>query len=538
LRTSIARTAILVLLPISALAGSVSAGPYTKPGHAIGDASAWATSVKELVRGPKDIADPGGGDVTFGSGPDALGPATGVSTDTVSLGDGGSITLGFPVAIADRAGDDFAVFENAFFAPGGLFAELAFVSVSTNGLHFAVFDPISLQASPVPAFGEIDPSDYYNLAGDQPAGTGTGFDLSELAGHPLVGQGLLDLSRVHYVKLTDVIGDGSTFDSFASPVYDPYATPFEVGGFDVDAVAVLNGVALPMLPIGSLSVWLVFALLGATGLRALRSAPAGVLAVGLLAAATLGGSTASATPVGFEDLGLGSEDFYNGSDGAGGFTSNGVFFENDYSPDFGGFWSGFSASTTTDTTTPGFGNQYSAITAGGAGGSDAFGVSFFDSRLEFASEVDLVGGWFTNTTFAFLSMRDGDGFAKRFGGGDPEEPPGDDPDFFLLTITAFDALAVELGSAELYLADFRFGDNSEDYILDEWTFLDLSSLTGVKELEFGLSSSDNDPMFGMNTPAYFALDDLAAVSIPEPGTVLLLGLSLVLLVARRPRLGI
>jgi hypothetical protein len=38
-------------------------------------------------------------------------------------------------------------------------------------------------------------------------------------------------------------------------------------------------------------------------------------------------------------------------------------------------------------------------------------------------------------TYAALSMRDGDGFAKQFGGAS-----GDDPDYFLLTITGRDAL--------------------------------------------------------------------------------------------------
>ena len=40
-------------------------------------------------------------------------------------------------------------------------------------------------------------------------------------------------------------------------------------------------------------------------------------------------------------------------------------------------------------------------------------------------------------------------------------------------------------------------------------------------LGFGLQSSDNDPTFGMNTPAYFAADNLRLNAVPEPSTLVL-----------------
>ncbi len=228
------------------LAAPVLAGPYTESGHAPSAMLDWAAEVEGCARGPLDIAQPGAGDASHGQPEDALGPAPGNDVlDVVSLGDGGSITLFFPDGIADGPGDDFAVFENGFYSVEGLFAELAFVEVSSNGSDFARFGAISLREVPVPAFGPLDPTEVRNLAGKQPIDLGTGFDLAELADHPLVASLLLDLEAVAYVRVVDAVGDGSRLDSLGEPVYDPYPTPFATGGFDLQGVGVLHTLPEP-----------------------------------------------------------------------------------------------------------------------------------------------------------------------------------------------------------------------------------------------------------------------------------------------------
>lgn len=223
----------------------------------------------------------------------------------------------------------------------------------------------------------------------------------------------------------------------------------------------------------------------------------------------------------FEDLGLGAESYIDPFSAPGGFTSGGIFFEND------GAFLGFSASTTTDATTPGFTNQFSNITGSGAGGSSAFGIAYVGSRIVLPSETIVLGAEFTNTTYAALSMRDGDPFAKQFGG-----PSGSDPDYFRLLVEGFDGFGSSTGIVELMLADYRFADDGLDYILDQWTFLDLSGLGSVKELVLAWESSDVG-VFGINTPTYVAIDNLT--TIPEPGTALLLGLGLAGFGLGRPR---
>lgn len=240
---------------------------------------------------------------------------------------------------------------------------------------------------------------------------------------------------------------------------------------------------------------------------------------------------ASAGVVDFEDLPLTPESFYNGADEAGGFTSGGAFFNNTFTDFGGGFtgWSGWSYSNVTDNTTPGFANQYSAIPGIGAGGTPNYAVAFAfdpgDATIHLPASQFADSMLITNTTYTYFDMRDGSQFSNVFGG-----PTGDDPDFFLLTITGLDSLDAPIGTVDFYLADFRFADNSLDYLIDSWTEVDLTGLDGAATLSFGLTSSDVGA-FGMNTPAYFAIENLHVV--PEPATLALLALGGVLALRRK-----
>ncbi len=162
---------------------------------------AWASGYTDLVRGPLNAADPGGGLASFGTGSEAVGPADGKSSHVVSLGDGGQITLTFAEPIIDGPGDDLAVFENGF---SDTFLELAFVEVSTNGIDFFRFAASSLTQTDtqVGTFGSLDPTNLDNLAGKYRGGFGTPFDLAKLAGV----SPQLDINHVGFVRIVDAIG--------------------------------------------------------------------------------------------------------------------------------------------------------------------------------------------------------------------------------------------------------------------------------------------------------------------------------------------
>ncbi|EGK73185.1 hypothetical protein METUNv1_00358 [Methyloversatilis universalis FAM5] len=250
----------LIALAGLALAPSAHAGPFAPAAGSPGstalhkDSSAfvqWATGYRDYQPGPNV-------DAAWKNPAKGLGKAEGTSTDVVVLGDGGRITLTFDGYITNGAGADFAVFENSF---SNTFLELAFVEVSSNGTDFFRFPNYSFTASPVSGFGTIDPTNIDGLAGKYRQGYGTPLDLDQLSG--IAG---LDVNRVQYVRLIDVVGNGSTFDSYPAayggphPIYDPYPTSGS-SGFDLDAVGVIHYAAFAAQtpPVPEPSQWAMYA---------------------------------------------------------------------------------------------------------------------------------------------------------------------------------------------------------------------------------------------------------------------------------------
>ncbi|MEM1186835.1 MAG: PEP-CTERM sorting domain-containing protein [Planctomycetota bacterium] len=215
----------------------------------------WADAVVEYIEG----SDPGAGFTdastalgeptrftvaSFGSGPVTPFFAAAGTGDIVSIGEGGSLTVSFDEPVTNDPnnpfGIDLLVFGNAFLfgsefpitpttTAAGVFNEGGMISVSANGTDF--FDATGVDADALyPTAGflafddgpgdatsdfllPVDPS--YNPVGDTPAeiyaayngsGGGAGIDI-----------GLLGLSEISYVRITNAIGSGVTpeIDGFA-----------------------------------------------------------------------------------------------------------------------------------------------------------------------------------------------------------------------------------------------------------------------------------------------------------------------------------
>ena len=228
--------------------------------------------------------------------------------------------------------------------------------------------------------------------------------------------------------------------------------------------------------------------------------------------------------VDFEDLILDVNSSEPGDSSETPFESRGVSFNRTWNHTFDCCPGAWAYSNQIDLVTPGFPNSYSAYhlpSGGGVNGSPNFAVannfSLGEAVITLPVPTTVEGGYFTNNSYAYLSMANGDSFAKKFGGDD-----GTDLDWFLLTVIGKNISGVETGSFDFYLADYRNLDAAPDYIVDTWTWVDLTSLgNDVKTIEFALSSSDTGAS-SMNTPAYFAFDDLTIASVSEPSSIVLL----------------
>ena len=167
------------------------------------------------------------------------------------------------------------------------------------------------------------------------------------------------------------------------------------------------------------------------------------------------------------------------------------------------YWYWFGYANHTETKYETLDDQWNNIVGGGYDGSATYGVAFaaeFNGPcyVTLLGEPAVVPGFYiTNSSYAYTSMANGDGFAKKFEKGD----------WFKLTITGFDAADNETGTKEYYLADLR--DAKKAYIINDWRYVDLSCLGEVAKLGFELTSTDNGS-YGMNTPAYFCFDNFGA----------------------------
>lgn len=205
----------------------------------------------------------------------------------------------------------------------------------------------------------------------------------------------------------------------------------------------------------------------------------------------------------FDDLTLGENSNFKGANiGVDtSFISGNASYYNKYSM---GYWMhGWAYSNLLDTTTLDYTNLYGARTGKAYDGKN-YAIGQQNAVINFVGDAMgkiPTGIYITNTTYAYGSMSQGD-FAKKFGG-----VAGNDPDFFKLTISSYFNGKLKESAVDFYLADFRNENNSKDYILKDWTFVDLSSLGNTDSLLFNLSSSDFDE-FGFKTPLFFAIDKL------------------------------
>ena len=232
--------AFLLSAPLRAQFPPPAGQPGTTAMHMDSSAFIGWASACDIKRGFINMVDTtavynGFNKTTYGSYLYGSGPADGL---VISLGDRGTAYLTFDDPIVDRAGPDFAIFENSF---GDSFLELAFVEVSSDGERFVRFPSVSLSPENIQigTFDTIDAKKINNLAGKYRLDYGTPFDLADLK-----DSSGIKLDHISHIRIIDVGGclesPYASFDSQGHKINDPWPTPFDTGGFDLDAIGVIH----------------------------------------------------------------------------------------------------------------------------------------------------------------------------------------------------------------------------------------------------------------------------------------------------------
>ena len=211
----------------------------------------------------------------------------------------------------------------------------------------------------------------------------------------------------------------------------------------------------------------------------------------------------------FQDVVIPHGQYLNDAGGAGFFEEGIVQFRNFNSE---GYWYGFAYSQMHDLTTFDYvTNEYSAYVLNDPQ-DNKFLVGYFapweDSSTEiiFTKPVKDLSFDVANNTLAALAMKgeDPNQYAKKFEEGD----------WFDLIIQMYDA-----GGRPFFVDEngnpqpgrIPLAENTR--ILDAWMNISLMGDGAISKIEFSLDSSDADPVWGLNTPTYFCIDNIKARTV-------------------------
>ncbi|MBQ0120309.1 MAG: DUF4465 domain-containing protein [Bacteroidales bacterium] len=163
------------------------------------------------------------------------------------------------------------------------------------------------------------------------------------------------------------------------------------------------------------------------------------------------------------------------------------------------YWNGFAFANKTASTFASLNDQYNTSMGGGRdseGYCIAYPYGVYSIDVTNSVDGDVIKGMYiSNNAYAMNSILHGDGFSQPFKKGS----------WFKVTATGKAADGTSK-TVDFYLADYRSENALDHYALDTWQWMDLSSLGKVKSIHFTMSGSDNS-QWGLNTPAYFAMDD-------------------------------
>ena len=179
------RTLLLLGLLVLLQPGVSAAGPYSPAGGQPGSTAIpaadpsiveWATGYT-IDRGLVEIDNPSLGYATYGGPrcehrPHRRAAATAINLLRHRPGPGRNDHAHFRQGDHQRPGTGLRRFRQRFLVRQPEWAKLAFVEVSSDGVNFFRFPSVSLTqtTTQVGSYGQLDPTNLYDLAGKDPAG--------------------------------------------------------------------------------------------------------------------------------------------------------------------------------------------------------------------------------------------------------------------------------------------------------------------------------------------------------------------------------
>ncbi len=213
----------------------------------------------------------------------------------------------------------------------------------------------------------------------------------------------------------------------------------------------------------------------------------------------------------FEDIVFDKDSFWTNIENQESFISEQLVFESNNSY-FSTNWTGFTYSNLVGNQTEEDDEKYSAYTKPSEFESTVLGVMMFDQvgtpitvqtldqENHLFESIELC-----NSYYLYNSIKNGTNGSVKFGGD-----TGLNMDWLILSVSGFTKENTNTGTINIYLANYTFGNNRDNYILDTWGTVNLESLGKISRLEFSLHSSDTENGV-MNTPPYICFDELKII---------------------------
>ena len=203
---------------------------------------------------------------------------------------------------------------------------------------------------------------------------------------------------------------------------------------------------------------------------------------------------------------------------SGSFLSGSYAFYNNNMPAYGSF-DGFAYSRSTATTFSSLtyaADQFNAVTGGGYDGSETFAVGYVGYSnlptvevLNCADGEKIMGCYVTNNMYVVNAILNGDGQQNVTDANGQACAPNEgfhQGDYVKLTATGYDKQGNVTGTVDFYLADYRSADAADHYYVQDWKWLDLTTLGIVKTIQFSMTATRQN-QWGTTTPLYFCMDN-------------------------------